>query len=79
MSDVLPAPFGHYNLLEKIAVGGMAEVFRAEVQGAMGFKKTLVIKRMLDTLAADNEFKELFMAEARNCGGPGPCKHCAGF
>ena len=65
MSDVLPAPFGSYTLLEKIAVGGMAEVFRAKALGAMGFEKTLVIKRILDTLARDEEFKQLFMQEAR--------------
>lgn len=64
-NETLPAPFAHYTLLEKIAVGGMAEVFRARIQGAMGFEKTLVIKRMLDTLAQDDEFKQLFMAEAR--------------
>lgn len=65
MSDALPVAFGSYTLLEKIAVGGMAEVFRAKAQGAMGFEKTFVIKRILDTLARDEEFKQLFMAEAR--------------
>jgi serine/threonine protein kinase len=57
--------FGNYQLLEKIATGGMAEVFRARARGAMGFEKILVIKRILDTLAKDEEFQELFKVEAR--------------
>ncbi len=60
-----PESFGSYQLLEKIATGGMAEVFRARARGAMGFEKIVVIKRILDTLARDEEFKELFKAEAR--------------
>jgi hypothetical protein len=43
----------------------MADVFRARAHGAMGFEKILVIKRILDTLAKDDEFKELFKVEAR--------------
>lgn len=57
--------FGNYTLLEKIATGGMAEVYRARSHGALGFEKILVIKRILDTLARDDEFKELFKVEAR--------------
>ncbi len=60
-----PEVFGNYHLLEKIATGGMADVFRARAHGAMGFEKILVIKRILDTLAKDEEFKELFKVEAR--------------
>lgn len=60
-----PVIFGNYHLLEKIATGGMAEVYRARAHGAMGFEKILVIKRILDTLAKDEEFKELFKVEAR--------------
>ncbi len=60
-----PEQFGSYQLLEKIATGGMAEVFRARALGAMGFEKILVIKRILDTLARDEEFQELFKGEAR--------------
>lgn len=57
--------FGSYQLIEKIATGGMAEVYRAQTEGAMGFTKTLVIKRILDSLAEDEEFRELFTTEAR--------------
>ncbi len=60
-----PEAFGPYQLLEKIATGGMAEVFRARAHGAMGFEKILVVKRILDQLAKDDEFRELFKNEAR--------------
>ena len=60
-----PETFGQYQLLERIAQGGMAEVFRARAHGAMGFEKILVVKRILDTLARDEEFRDLFKNEAR--------------
>ncbi len=54
-----------YELLDRIAVGGMAEVFRAKAFGAHGFEKTLAIKRILPELAKDPEFEERFIAEAK--------------
>jgi serine/threonine protein kinase len=60
-----PQQFGEYHLLEKIATGGMAEVWRARAYGMAGFEKILVIKRVLDTLAKDHEFIRLFIDEAR--------------
>lgn len=60
-----PEIFGKYHLLEKIATGGMAEVYRARSYGVEGFEKILVIKRILDNLSQDAEFIELFKAEAR--------------
>ena len=62
-----PAPvlYGKYQLLEQLARGGMAEVYKAKAHGVEGFEKILVIKRILDTLARDDEFKELFKVEAR--------------
>lgn len=54
-----------YELLNRIAVGGMAEVFRAKAFGAHGFEKTLAIKRILPELANDPEFEERFIAEAK--------------
>jgi serine/threonine protein kinase len=54
-----------YELVERIAVGGMAEVFRARAFGAHGFEKTLAIKRILPDLARDPEFEERFISEAK--------------
>ncbi|MCP4446600.1 MAG: protein kinase [Myxococcales bacterium] len=54
-----------YELLERIAVGGMAEVFRAKAFGAHGFEKTLAIKKILPELAKDPEFEDRFIAEAK--------------
>jgi serine/threonine protein kinase len=60
-----PEVFGKYHLLERIAVGGMAEVYRARAYGTAGFEKILVIKKVLDHLIADEEFKRLFIDEAK--------------
>ncbi len=54
-----------YVLEERLAVGGMAEVFRAQRVGASGFKKQVAIKRLLPDLAKDPRFVEMFESEAR--------------
>jgi eukaryotic-like serine/threonine-protein kinase len=61
----VPSGFGRYQLLERLAVGGMAEIFRARQSGAHGFEKILVIKRILPHLAADPEFLAMFIDEAK--------------
>jgi serine/threonine protein kinase len=61
----VPSSFGRYQLLERLAVGGMAEIFRARQSGAHGFEKILVIKRILPHLAADPEFLAMFIDEAK--------------
>ncbi len=61
----LPAPFGKYQLLERIATGGMAEVFLARSHGVEGFEKHLVIKRILPALARSPHFKQMFVREAK--------------
>lgn len=62
MSSVLA---GKYEVLERLAVGGMAEVFLARVRGPAEFERRLVIKRVLPALAAEPEFTRLFELEAR--------------
>ncbi len=54
-----------YELMERLAVGGMAEVFRAVAYGAHGFEKALAIKRILPELARDPEFESRFIGEAK--------------
>ncbi len=61
----VPSTFGRYQLLERLAIGGMAEIFRARQSGAHGFEKILVIKRILPHLAADPEFLAMFIDEAK--------------
>src|SRR4051794_25913709 len=61
----LPSQFGRYTLLERLAAGGMAEVFRAKITSSHGFEKALVIKRILPHLAADPSFVAMFIDEAK--------------
>ncbi|WNG28554.1 serine/threonine protein kinase [Cystobacter fuscus] len=56
---------GRYQLMGKLASGGMAEVYLAKAAGPMGFEKKLVVKRILPHLAEDESFIEMFFAEAR--------------
>ncbi|HUB09779.1 MAG TPA: serine/threonine-protein kinase [Myxococcales bacterium] len=55
-------PFGKYELLEKVASGGMAEVWRARVRET---GEILAIKRILPAIAADEAFITMFLDEAR--------------
>jgi len=57
--------FGQYILLEKVASGGMAELFRAKKLGIEGIKQVLAVKRILPRLSADEEFIKMFIAEAK--------------
>ena len=59
--------FGRYELLERIGVGGMAEVWRARVAGVGGFEKILVLKKILPAFASNKTFIEMLLAEARLC------------
>ena len=53
-----------YTNLERIAVGGMAEVFRAIQHGECGFRRDMVLKRILPAMAADPKFQNAFLDEA---------------
>ncbi len=57
--------FGRYYLVDRIAVGGMAEVFKARTFSDGGFQKLLVIKRILQHLGGNEEFIEMFIDEAK--------------
>ncbi|XXF75896.1 serine/threonine-protein kinase [Myxococcaceae bacterium GXIMD 01537] len=59
-----PQSFGKYQLLKKLATGGMAEVWLARQAGIEGFQKNVVVKRILPHLAEDREFVEMFRNEA---------------
>ena len=57
--------FGRYLLLEKLGSGGMAEVFKAVAEGAQGFRRVFVVKRILPAFAASPYFVSLFADEAK--------------
>jgi serine/threonine protein kinase, bacterial len=56
---------GAYALVERLAQGGMAAVYKAKLSGPSGFEKTMVVKALLPALCAHEELVELFSAEAR--------------
>ncbi|TNE48677.1 MAG: PEGA domain-containing protein [Deltaproteobacteria bacterium] len=60
-----PIPFGKYYLMDRIAVGGMAEVFKAKTFGIDGFEKVVALKRILPNIAEDEEFIMMFSDEAK--------------
>ncbi|MFO0723508.1 MAG: serine/threonine-protein kinase [Myxococcota bacterium] len=57
--------FGKYILLDRINVGGMAEVFRGKQFGVEGFARLVALKRILPNIAKDEEFIEMFVDEAK--------------
>ncbi|HYU16097.1 MAG TPA: serine/threonine-protein kinase, partial [Candidatus Acidoferrum sp.] len=63
-----PVPFGKYLLLDRVSVGGMAEVFRAKSYGVEGFEKVIAIKRILPAMGEDKDFIKMFIDEAKIAG-----------
>ncbi len=57
--------FGKYVLIDRIAVGGMAEIFLARQEGLEGFEKTIVIKRIRPHLSSQKAFVNMFLNEAK--------------
>jgi serine/threonine-protein kinase len=60
-----PIGFGRYQLVERLAVGGMAELFVATAPGEHGFQKKVVIKRLLPHLISDDTYNAMFIDEAK--------------
>ncbi|MBK7860603.1 MAG: protein kinase [Archangiaceae bacterium] len=56
---------GNYELLKKLATGGMAEVWLANQIGIEGFNRHIVVKRILPHLSEDPEFVQMFLNEAK--------------
>ncbi|NVB77991.1 MAG: serine/threonine protein kinase [Kofleriaceae bacterium] len=61
----LPTTFGKYYLTEKLATGGMAEIYLAKIIGPGGFEKQIVIKQIHPRLSGNRHFVDLFVAEAK--------------
>ncbi len=60
-----PDRFGQYEILERIASGGMAELYKAKRTGVEGFQKIVAIKKILPHLADDEAFVTMFADEAK--------------
>lgn len=65
MVDSYPISFGRYTLVERLAMGGMAELFLATAPGEHGFQKKVVIKRLLPHLAREPVYTAMFIDEAK--------------
>lgn len=63
-----PQRFGKYQIIERIASGGMAEIFKARLDGIGGFHRTFAIKRILPHLTANSEFVDMLVDEAKVAG-----------
>jgi len=63
----VPPRLGPYELIERLATGGMAEVYLARRAGPRGFQKLVALKRILPQLARDPDFVAMFVDEARVC------------
>jgi serine/threonine protein kinase len=59
---------GRYELCEPIGRGGMAEVFRARLQSLGGFTRDVAVKVLLPQFAAEPEFVDMLLDEARIAG-----------
>src|SRR5688572_17106020 len=54
-----------YEILTRLSVGGMAELFLAYTAGPGGFKKFVALKQILPDIKADESFVKMFLDEAR--------------
>lgn len=67
MPPIVGEQLGRYTLLAKLATGGMAEIFVAQLGSVAGFRKKVVIKRILPHVAHDQQFTRMFLDEALTC------------
>jgi eukaryotic-like serine/threonine-protein kinase len=58
-------PESRYRVTERIAAGGMAEVFKGVAESLQGFRKNVAIKRILPNLTKNQKFVTMFLDEAR--------------
>lgn len=65
MPNFLPTRFGKYLLLEKLATGGMAQLYRAKIIGDAGVEKFIAIKQILPHLAHEVGLITSFIDEAK--------------
>ena len=63
--NALPRVFGHYVLFDRIGRGGMADIFLARADLALGGSRLCVLKQVLPALSHDPQFEQLLIAEAK--------------
>ncbi|MBN8231834.1 protein kinase [Corallococcus macrosporus] len=57
--------YGSYQLLKRLATGGMAQIYLARRPGSDAPDKLLVLKRILPHLSENDEFVRMFLDEAK--------------
>ena len=62
---IIAPQVGRYFLLDRIAIGGMAEIYRAKTFDSMGHEHMVAIKRVLRHLAEDDDFLQMLVDEAK--------------
>ncbi|MGD9339258.1 MAG: serine/threonine-protein kinase, partial [Syntrophobacterales bacterium] len=65
MPNFKPVRFGKYLILDKIATGGMAELYLAKITSVEGFEKLVAIKKILPNLSSDKNLVDMFIDEAK--------------
>lgn len=56
---------GRYEIIEQVATGGMASVFKAKLCGDFGFEKTVALKILHQNLSGNKEFVDMFIDEGK--------------
>ncbi|MCB9707082.1 MAG: serine/threonine protein kinase, partial [Myxococcales bacterium] len=56
---------GKYEIINRIGVGGMAELYVARSRAAHGFEKIVALKRLFPHFLGDDDFVRMFLHEAR--------------
>jgi serine/threonine-protein kinase len=60
-----PLVIGHYEVVRKLATGGMGEVYLANQTGPVDFRRQVVLKKLHPRLTSDPQFVAMFLNEAR--------------
>lgn len=68
MANTAIQTFGKYQILERIATGGMAEIYKARLEGIGGFQRTFAIKRILPNLSQNADYIAMLVDEAKVAG-----------
>ena len=63
-----PRVFGKYDVIRRLAVGGMGEIFLARQTGMAGFERLVILKSLLPQLASEDDQLAQFLDEARIVG-----------